>query len=139
MTEISKPKVFGPGVWWAIHSMAYRARDANKKIEFRNFMHTMRDTLPCIDCRKHCTEYILENPIEKWFYYNDEDTGEPIGCFYWAWRFHNTVNARLGKNPMSWEDAIKMHGVSSEVCAGDCDDDHGEVIETKKKFRLVSL
>lgn len=135
--NLTKPKVFGPGLWMSIHLMALRAKDGTSKLEFRNFMHMVRDNLKCLECKGHCTDYILKNPIEPYFYYTGPE-GENIGCFKWSWEFHNTVNSRLGKPVITIGEALDIFNPET-VCAENCDDEkEPEKKSTKKIFKIAS-
>jgi hypothetical protein len=50
--------------------------------------------LPCAECRNHAIRYFRRNPP-------DLHSSEALQI--WAWRFHNAVNARLGKSLISYE------------------------------------
>jgi len=124
MDNLKKPKIFGPGLWFSIHLMALNAVDSVSKINFRNFMLMVRDNLMCGECKKHCTDYILKNPIEPFFYYSGPE-GENIGCFKWTWEFHNTVNSRLGKPVITLGEAKRIY--TQDICSENCDgEDDGE-------------
>ena len=116
--DITKPDIFGPGIWFVMHTMAYQATTPEKIEAFVGFIHTMSETLPCIECRNHCSEYVRQNPPEK--YRLISQNGILIGMFKWSWLFHNTVNKRLNKSLIDWETAFAMYGADSEVCSLKC-------------------
>ena len=111
----SNPKYIGPGFWasWHIRTLNYIKKEEkmlNKKIiewDIFNF--------PCMECRGHAVEYLAKNPIII-----DEDQ---YSLFKWTVDFHNTVNMRLGKEYIDFDDAKKMWS-GENICLQDCE---GEV------------
>lgn len=100
------------GIWHSIHSTSAWASDA-KRIEY--FSSWIREAitgrLSCDNCKTHAFDYIDANPPE-----NCDDP------FLWAWRFHNNVNERLGKEIVSLKEAVHLWLVGEAyVCTGDCD------------------
>jgi len=117
--DSTDPKYIGPGVWNTIHKQAYLARTPNQQKQFIVFMKDTCYWFPCKVCRGHCTEYIKNNPLEN--YLGSTVDGQPLGLFVWAWKFHNTVNARLKKPIMSWDTAITLYSESNDkVCSLSC-------------------
>jgi len=113
------PKYIGPGVWYTIHKQSYLAKTPAQQKQFIIFMKDTCYNFPCKVCRGHCTEYIKNNPLEN--YLGSTMDGEPLGLFIWAWKFHNTVNARLKKHIMSWDTAITLYSESNDkVCSLSC-------------------
>lgn len=84
------PKFWGPGLWRAIHSMAATAETYEDRINFKNMMTSMALVLPCNVCRKHLTENMKKNPIEKYMQSNES-------LFFWTYLLHDSVNAAQGK------------------------------------------
>lgn len=119
--KLSNMKLYGPGMWFCIHTMAKRAVHMEAKIEFKNFVLTLRDNMKCVECKMHFVEYIEKNPIENFFTFLYK--GQDLGCFVWAWKFHNTVNSRLQKEQVTLEKALEMY--SQEACT-DCTLDIGK-------------
>jgi len=94
----SKMVKLGPGKWSDIHITAAWANTPEKVIWFNIWMRMLADNLECDECLGHAAAYITANPPEK-----AEDP------FIWTWRFHNTVNRRLGKEEMSYETARNLY------------------------------
>lgn len=130
--KLTDPKSFGPGLWLHIHSKARRAITARKMTDFAEDMKTIAEDIKCGECRGHAMKYLEENPIEPYFPMVDpEENNTPIGCFRWAWQFHNTVNARLRKSIVDWETAKALFplpgttppGEDIGICETDCSSD----------------
>jgi hypothetical protein len=108
-SNISDPKVFGPGMWFVIHTMALEANDHDSKVAFVRMMMRLSNTLPCIECRKHFKDYIDKNSMER--YWDKQD-----GLFLWTIIFHNSVNKRTGKPSIDVETAKVMYGPDGSHC-----------------------
>ena len=65
-----------------------------------NFLHSLHNILPCLTCDQECKEYVLKNPPPV-------DNAEKLQK--WGWKFHNTVNKRLGKDGWTWEQTKKYY------------------------------
>lgn len=109
------PKKFGPGIWsnWHILTLKHLIKK-EKEILIRIIKWTI-DTLPCMECRTHATEYLLDNPFPPLTENGDE-------LFVWTVEFHNTVNERLGKIYIDVEDAKKLWS-GDNICLQDCGDE----------------
>lgn len=107
---------YGPGIWFIIHLTAYNAKTEIDKREFLKLLTSIKESFPCIKCRKHMSDYFQSNPVIR--YWNI-----PNGIFKWSWMFHNAVNDRLGKNPMLWDEAVKVFsGDVIHICDEGCND-----------------
>lgn len=102
------------GYWTIIHMMALRAIKRDQRIFFSDMMSAIINELPCQECRHHATMYINQDPI-------DPENGTPFYSFTWAWKFHNTVSERIGKEMMDWQSAYHIYTSKdrSEICT-DC-------------------
>lgn len=115
MPYLSDPEIWGPGVWFNIHLFAAKANDTESKEFFITFINITVENLPCLQCRKHASQYLKHNPLIGFLTDSDSD-----GLFRWSWIFHNVVNTRLRKTQMSWNVAHDMFYDKHGVCAGDC-------------------
>ena len=128
MKEVS-PLTFGPGTWLVMHVFAMICDDEkeNRKY-FVFFIKKIIEKLPCQTCRKHAIEYITNNRLGE----NDE-------LFRWTWQFHNSVNQRLSKPVISYEESrllyensnviLQMNGEDCSSCDGGAD--------TNKEINIV--
>jgi len=138
---MNDPKVFGPGMWICIHTLALQATTEEKKKEYANEIRAIINGIKCEECHSHATKYLKENPVEKYFKIRDSKLGAEIGCFKWSWVFHNAVNKRLGKKQIDFNTALMMYVGSDEKCT-DCgatkkkeetEEDKTQVITIKSK------
>lgn len=115
-------KQTGPGKWHDIHLKSYLATTDELKRQFVWFMkNEIQPYLNCEECQKHCLEYLNENKIEE--YFNVKDSGRDMGMFVWSWKFHNTVNKRLGKKEIPLNVAYDyFKNFHNYVCSKDCDE-----------------
>jgi hypothetical protein len=120
--QISNPATFGPGIWYVIHLNAKKANNEASKKQFKEFMEHTIQNLPCSTCQQHATSYYQSNPLKD--YWNVKENGEDIGLFKWTWNFHNTVNNKLKKPYVTWENAKMLFDSNSGVCTSDCGGDH---------------
>ena len=116
--KIANPNSFGPGIWYVIHLLARDATTDAKKLQFKEFMENVVSSLPCSECQKHASEYYQNNPLKD--LWNLKENGEEVGMFKWAWTFHNTVNNRLKKPFVSWENARMLFSKEDGVCTSEC-------------------
>jgi hypothetical protein len=109
---MSHNKEWGPGRWQSIHVTAAWADTSEKFKMFCTWIRDQLTHLPCEECTKHALAYLESNPPEK-----SED------AFMWSWRFHNSVNRRLGKQEMEYTTAkqIYLEG-GMKVCGKGCDE-----------------
>lgn len=93
-----KNKEWGNGRWQSIHVTAAWVDTTDKFKTWCSWIKNQVKNLPCPDCVKHAEEYVKANPPES-----AED------AFIWSWRFHNTVNSRLGKPQMEYATAKQLY------------------------------
>jgi hypothetical protein len=121
--DSTDPKYIGPGTWNVIHRRAYKARTAPQQSSFIEFMKDVCYGFPCFTCKGHCTEHIKNHPLEEYIGVLVDIDGQrlPIGMFVWTWKFHNAVNARIGKPIMSWNTAYNLYSEKETlVCSKNC-------------------
>lgn len=102
------PSVFGPGVWLSIHILAIDSVNDLAIDFFMAWIDKMVYRLTCPTCVKHATEYLSKNPMEPYINYVN-NKGVRSGMFVWSWKFHNSVNDRLDKEVISFENAYNMY------------------------------
>lgn len=113
----TNPKYIGPGTWSVIHTITYHARVLDTQLQAIKTITTICNYFPCETCREHCLQYIKENPMEE---YLINKYKEDHGLFLWSWKFHNTVNYRIGKHIMSWDLANQLYNIDNKVCGKEC-------------------
>jgi hypothetical protein len=105
--DIPKP-TWGPLGWNWLHTTAIEFPAQPSAGDRREVLRRIWDfvsRLPCAECQGHARRYLQRNPPAA------DDT---YSLQAWAWRFHNAVNARLGKRQVSY--AAYQHAYSDEIC-----------------------
>ncbi len=117
------PAVTGPGLWYRIHSAGAKialTNEASRIDPYMNEVNEIVDTHNCGDCRVHGKKHLHDDPMENSRYVRDEE-GRLIGMFRHGWMFHNTVNARLGKQQVPFETAWQMFSqLDNPTCMTSC-------------------
>lgn len=117
------PKYTGPGTWNLLHRVSFKARNRQQQLSFIELTKETCYGFSCGTCKGHCTEYIKNHPLEEYLDVLVDINGEliAIGMFVWTWKFHNAVNARIGKPIMSWETAYNLYSDTEVlVCSKNC-------------------
>ena len=109
---------YGPGYWAAMHIDSFNARTYENKITVANTIARLITNFPCLKCRKHGTEYASHHPL-----IHPINDGDELSLFRWVWNFHNSVNERIGKQTISFEEAVKKWGDEAICFETGCDDD----------------
>ena len=95
--------VEGPKKWNALHLTAInypsQATRADRE-RGRRALWRIVTTLSCPNCVRHATSYFARFP---------PDLSGSEGLQIWVWRFHNSVNARLGKKLVPFEEYQDMY------------------------------
>jgi len=117
MTAIDK---LGPGLWFSIHVLALSATTFDEKTRFVHFINTLLANFPCQACVEHFRTYLTEHPPHHYWQMNQ-------GMFNWSVNFHNSVNQRLGKDVLTYSNALELYQ-NPEPCSScirpyDNDDD----------------
>lgn len=134
--EHTNPKYIGPGTWNVMHTLAYNARTKSQQQAFCDTVHTLIYQFPCEVCRQHAINYLKQYPITD--YLNDK-----MGMFVWTWKFHNRVNFRINKQPMSYEMAEHIYSklaestINHEVCTKECSDSDNPVSKKTVKMKTI--
>jgi mitochondrial FAD-linked sulfhydryl oxidase len=95
------PKVWGPGLWLALHSITlnYPHYPTEKeKEEITNFFILTGKVLPCFYCRDNFRRHLKEYPI------NVDSKTELVN---WLIDIHNDVNKEIGKPVLSRKEALE--------------------------------
>jgi hypothetical protein len=98
--------------WKKIHEKARESVTIPLKEEFIKFINDeVGAKLPCGGCKMHTQEFIKTNDIRE--YYNTQEiiNGRiyDIGFFKWSWKLHNSVNKKLYKPELEFNDAFKLY------------------------------
>ena len=87
------PAIWGPHLWFVMHVISFeypqQPSEYDKRI-YHDFYTSLKDVIPCQDCRKHYREFITRYPITPHL-----DTRD--GLIKWVIQVHNFVNDHWGK------------------------------------------
>ena len=115
--KLHNQNYIGPGIWYKLHLDAAWADTAEKKKCVIEQIKNLQAKFPCNDCKIHFGNYIEMHPLESTINSNSES------LFLWTFNFHNTVNYRLKKKQISYDDAKKIFYDNSIFCSADCNED----------------
>lgn len=105
MNKMDVKTYYGPGYWAAMHIDAYNANTYTEKVHAANCIVRMISTFPCKACREHGITYAANNPL-----IHSINDCEELSLFRWVWKFHNSVNSKLGKPQISFDTARELWG-----------------------------
>lgn len=116
VNSLSNPRVIGPGSWKALHLLALYS-DLNDNDCYSGFIMFFAEKFRCGDCKKHFIDYLRNNPPEKM-------KSREFGMSIHSWMFHNSVNVRLSKPTISWDEykAIWIDETQMKPCQKGCGD-----------------
>lgn len=123
---------YGPGIWFSLHLQAAQAKTNMLKESFIQNTKVLGEHFPCENCKHHFAAYLKEHPIETYI-----NKGEK-GLFLWTWEFHDSVNKRLHKPSLSFDDAWKQFTASSAICTDECGDEAVAVVPNNKHYTIRS-
>ena len=92
------PPLWGNHQWTTLHIMAavYPTQPSKERQEaMLQYLNGMSYNLPCPQCSYHCTDYFHNNPPML-------DSRDNLKKYIYD--FHNSVNKRLGKRELSFEE-----------------------------------
>lgn len=95
--------MWGPRAWREWHEAAifYPARPAKADAEAMALrLGRMIAGLPCARCRRHAAEHVRADP---------PDLRSSLAFQAWVWRFHNSVNRRLGKPELPYDAYLELY------------------------------
>jgi len=105
MKNSINPKIWGSSGWIFIHYTALgypdNPTDEDKK-NYKSFFYNLGNTLPCLKCANNFKKNINELPI-------DNSLNSRNDLFKWTVNIHNMVNNELGKNNLSFEEALNKY------------------------------
>ena len=86
--------VWGPALWHSLHTISfnYPVNPTKKqKDDYRYFILSLQNVLPCGACRTNLTKNLAECPLTDYAMTNRKTFSR------WMWRLHEKVNTMLGK------------------------------------------
>ena len=100
-----KPEIWGPPAWLFLHTITLNYPD-NPNIDeiesHKNFFILLKDILPCDKCKKHYSQYLIDNPI-------DDVLNNKQEFVMWLNKLHNEINIRNNKPYMDLKNMIKLY------------------------------
>ena len=101
------PKVWGPKLWFVIHTLALNYPDnpsyEQKRIH-EDFFNNLVFLIPCDKCRIHYRQHINNNPVVNHLKNSDI-------LFRYTIDLHNEVNKTLNKRTYSYEEVVKFYRI----------------------------
>ena len=112
-----EPKVWGPPAWRFLHLITFQypenPSDKDKK-NYYIFFNSLKDVLPCPNCREHYSNHFKKHPIQL------ESRKELIE---WLIDIHNEVNLMLGKKTYSYDEVYELYDDINSSNDNDNDND----------------
>jgi hypothetical protein len=97
--------IWGPHAWFFLHSISFNYPEIPTEMDKRNmlaFSINIGELLPCEYCKMHFKEYFAKNPIQK-------HLSSKTTVIHWFINLHNSVNRRLTKPEMDFNQVIKLY------------------------------
>ena len=99
------PNVWGPKLWFVIHTFALNYPDnpnyEDKRV-MEEFFNNLKYTIPCEKCRIHYTQRLERNPIMNYL-----DSRQSL--FKFTIDLHNQVNKSLGKRLYNYDEVVEIY------------------------------
>lgn len=99
------PEIWGPKLWFVIHTIALNFPDEPTYNDIRNteqFFESLKYNIPCDKCRVHYTQRLNKNPIIN--HLKNSDT-----LFRYTIELHNDVNISLGKRTYTYDEVVDFY------------------------------
>ena len=99
------PKIWGPKLWFSLHTMTFNYPENPTEIDKRNyydFFINLKNVIPCAKCSQHYGEHLENNPLSP-----NLDKKELF--VKWLIDLHNDVNKSLNKRLYSYDEVIKIY------------------------------
>jgi hypothetical protein len=97
------PNVWGRALWFSLHfgALNYPLKPTEEMKEMeKSFINGLPIMIPCDKCKNHSLQFLIDNKKEI-----EIAVQNPENLFAFFVKFHNSVNARLGKRIFSVEEA----------------------------------
>jgi hypothetical protein len=105
-----EPHIWGPHYWATLHFMAStydKNPNSSIKATMKNFIQSLPVFLPCKECQDHAFDYIKKTSLDK-------VVENRMALFTFFFNFHNSVNLRLNKPLMKFEDALALYNFEGD-------------------------
>lgn len=99
------PTIWGPHLWFIMHIISFEYPDNpteyDKRI-YHDFYTSLKDVIPCKDCRKHYRDFITKYPLTPHL-----DTRDTL--IKWVIQVHNFVNISIGKPTFTVPQVMELY------------------------------
>jgi hypothetical protein len=99
------PEVWGPHLWFILHIISFeypeKPTEYDKRI-YHDFYTSLKDVIPCVECRKHYRDHITKYPLTP--HLDNRDT-----LIKWVIQIHNFINISLGKPTYTNEQVMAIY------------------------------
>lgn len=98
---------WGPVYWKFLHLLAVTYPDKpsyKDKVGMSQFLTYFPNLIPCETCRNHTVTFFRSNSQQI-----NQALESKQELFYFFWMFHNSVNTRIGKPVISFQEAKILH------------------------------
>jgi hypothetical protein len=105
MINSIKPAIWGPHGWKFLHyvSLGYpNSPSYEDKSNYKQFYHSLQHVLPCEKCAMNYKQNLVKLPIDNHLESRDS-------LVKWVIDIHNLVNNELGKEKVSYEEALDLY------------------------------
>ena len=105
MINSIKPAIWGPHGWKFLHyvSLGYpNSPSYEDKSNYKQFYHSLQHVLPCEKCAMNYKQNLVKLPIDNHLENRDS-------LVKWVFDIHNLVNDELGKENVSYEEALALY------------------------------
>jgi len=100
------PEIWGPKAWFFLDSAILSYPDNptdNIKNSYKTFIISLKDILPCTNCREHFIKYINTNPL------TDKILSSRIRIQEWILNLHNNINKFNNKDIITYKNYINYY------------------------------
>lgn len=87
--------VWGPPMWHVLHTISFNYPvnpSRNDKKNYREFVHSLKNVLPCGKCRTNLQKNLKEVPLKA------ADLSSRDAFSRWMFKLHEHINKMLGKH-----------------------------------------
>lgn len=108
-----RTSLWGPSAWQFLHAVTFAYPETptkEHKEAARGLFRSLKLMLPCGDCCTHYCSGFDADPVDNHLHSRDALTR-------WLVKFHNKVNARLGKPEVAFEVAKAQFDGEDEFCS----------------------
>ena len=98
-----EPTIWGPHAWTFLHSITFQYPENPTDMEkqkYYTFFNSLKNTLPCPNCREHYAQNYEKIPIRL-------DTRNEL--IEWLIDIHNSVNTMIGKREYSYDEVYDIY------------------------------